>query len=403
MKKQATLTALAAAALFSSSSAFAVCDGCVVSAVTAAATSITTGLGAGFGSLATLLNTINGNIGGTGSKTASAVIQAANTQREMGIEVQRQAEQDRIARETELPIDPCSTSGSNYANQAIRGAGATSSSYRRGGGSGSASVSSGVLNHALSDAAPPVEASRRASTAIHQQKYCSALEVRLGYPGCSSSTMPDADAQAESIFTGAGLAGKTPDMTFTKDQEEAARAFSRLSLDPQPPESISKAEAATESGKLYIAMQKAYQANMTTSEKAMNDEIASHMPFANSASLIEQIKQSDAAAQYLNATASNVAKSTGQMSLAELLDFEAGRRWRNPYWVIEQSAVSDPTKLQREQLMTTAFMAELAYENLQTNKFNSVVLGQILASLTRSNDRAAIESQLQRVRATNAR
>jgi len=119
--------------------------------------------------------------------------------------------------------------------------------------------------------------------------------------------------------------------------------------------------------------------------------------------LPKQIKQSDAAAQYLNATASNVAKSTGQMSLAELLDFEAGRRWRNPYWVIEQSAVSDPTKLQREQLMTTAFMAELAYENLQTNKFNSVVLGQILASLTRSNDRAAIESQLQRVRATNAR
>jgi hypothetical protein len=71
--------------------------------------------------------------------------------------------------------------------------------------------------------------------------------------------------------------------------------------------------------------------------------------------------------------------------------------------VIEQSAVSDPTKLQREQLMTTAFIAELQYENLKTNRFNSVVLGQILASLTRSNDRPAIESQLQRVRATNAR
>ncbi|MBC8641600.1 conjugal transfer protein TraW [Caballeronia sp. EK] len=403
MKKQATLTALAAAALFSSSSAYAVCDGCVVGAVGTAATSITSALGAGFASLSTLLTTINGNIGGVGAKTASSMIQAANTQREMGIEIQRQQEQDRIARETELPIDPCSTSGSNYANQAIRGAGATSSSYRRGGGSGTASVSSSVLGHALSDAAPSAEASRRASTAIHQQKYCSALEVRLGYPGCGSSSMPDADAQAESIFTGAGQAGKTPDLTFTKDQEEAARAYTRLSLDPQPPENISRAEAATESGKLYIAMQKAYQANMSAAEKAQNDETASHMPFANSASLIEQIKQSDAAAQYFNATASNVAKSTGQMSLAELLDFEAGRRWRNPYWVIEQSAVSDPTKLQREQLMTTAFIAELQYENLKTNKFNSVVLGQILASLTRSNDRPAIESQLQRVRATNAR
>jgi hypothetical protein len=135
----------------------------------------------------------------------------------------------------------------------------------------------------------------------------------------------------------------------------------------------------------------------------MFDEIGSHMPFAGSAQMIQDINQSDAAAQYFNATASKVAKATGTMSLAELQDFEAGRRWRNPYWVVEMGALADPTKLAREQLFTQAFQADLQYETFQKDKHIEVLLGQILASITRSSERPMIEAQLGRVRATNAK
>jgi hypothetical protein len=104
-------------------------------------------------------------------------------------------------------------------------------------------------------------------------------------------------------------------------------------------------------------MQKAYQANMSSAIKPINDLIGSRQPFNGSAQLIQDLKQSDAAAQYFNATASSVAKTTGTMSLAELEDFEAGRRWKNPYWQIEFGAIADPTKLMRELLFTTAFSA----------------------------------------------
>src|SRR5260363_14159 len=70
------------------------------------------------------------------------------------------------------------------------------------------------------------------------------------------------------------------------------------------------------------------------------------------------------AARYFDATASRTAKRTGAMSLSELQDFEAGRRWRNPYWVIEMAAQADPVQLAREQLFTNAFIAELQYQRL---------------------------------------
>ncbi|HGO6128491.1 MULTISPECIES: conjugal transfer protein TraW [Burkholderia cepacia complex] len=400
MKKIVSLSVLSAAALMQSSSAYAVCDGCVVGAVQAASTAIVGSVAALGTALSTILHEIDTDVASIGSKVSDSIVQAAKTQREMALEVQRQQERDRVSRETELPIDPCATSTSNYAMQASRSTNTTASSYRPGGG---ASVSSAPLNKALNGPAPAVEASRRASTAIHQAKYCTAVEVQLGYPGCSTSSMPDADANADSLFTGAGMPGKDADLTFTKDQEEAARAYARMAIDPNPPENISKAEASTEVGKLYIAMQKAYQANMSSAQKAMNDEIASHMPFPGSAQLIQDIKQSDAAAQYFNATASSVAKSTGTMSQAELMEFEAGRRWRNPYWQIEFAALADPTKLQREQLFVSAFMADLLYQQFQKSKHIDVLLGQVVAALERSGDRPALEAQLQRVRATNAR
>jgi low affinity Fe/Cu permease len=391
---------LAGAALLSvSGSAFAVCDGCVVSAITEAQLTIQTAIASLGTSLSTILNEINTDIASVGSKMSDSVVQSANTQREMALEVQRQQEIDKVMSDTELPIDPCATSSSNYALQAVRDAGSKSSLLRPGG----SHVGYMPLDKALNLPALSIEASRRASASIHNDNYCSPLELQMGYAGCKASQLPDGDADVDSILIGAGMPGKSVDLTFTQQQEDAARAYARMSIDPQPPESITKSESSTETGKLYVAMQKAYQANMSSAIKPINDLIASRMPFAGSAQLIQDLKQSDAAAQYFNATASSVAQSTGSMSLAELEDFEAGRRWRNPYWQIEFGAIADPTKLLRELLFSTAFLADQTHEHIELQRQTNVLLGQLLAANQRGIDRTAIENQLQRVRATNAR
>ncbi|WP_017772219.1 conjugal transfer protein TraW [Paraburkholderia kururiensis] len=399
LKKTVLCAALAGSTMLSTSSAYAVCDGCVVSAVEQASLVLGNMIQALGTSFTTLFNEIDTDISAVGTKISNAVTQASDSQREMALEVQRQQEMDQVARETELPIDPCATSSSNYAVQAVSGAASASSSLRPGG----AHVSYPPLDKALNSPAPSVEASRRASASIHADNYCTPLELQLGYPGCKASQLPDGDADVDSIFIGAGLPGKSVDLTFAQQQQDAARAYARMSIDPQPPESINKAEAGTEAGKLYIAMQKAYQANMSSAIKPINDLIGSRQPFAGSAQLIQDIKQSDAAAQYFNATASSVAKSTGTMSLAELEDFEAGRRWRNPYWQIEFGAIADPTKLMRELLFTTAFLADQTHKHVELQRQTNVLLGQLLANDERGVDRTAIEMQLQRVRATNAR
>jgi hypothetical protein len=392
---------LVASTLSISTNAYAVCDGCVVAAVQEGAQQLSVAIGSLGSTLQQALTQIDDDIGGIGAKQAGSTVMAANTQRDMAAQVQQQSEIDATLQQTELPLDPCATSGSNYAMQAVHSVNTTASNYRPG---GNASVSSAPLSKALSSFAPSVEASRRASTSIHEATYCNANEVALGYPGCSTSAMPDGDANADSLYTGAGMPGKDVDLTFTTQEIEAARAYERMSVDPEPPQYVTKAEANTEVGKLYIAMQKAYQANVSSAENTINNLVAARAPFPGSAQLINDINSSsDSAEQYYNANASPVAKSTGTMSLAELEEFEAGRRWRNPYWQIEMGAVADPTKLAREQLYTSAFMADITYQNFQRSQHIEVLLGQLLAMLERTNERPALDAQLQRVHATNAK
>lgn len=403
MRRKSLATLTVATAAMTSPSAYAVCDGCVVGAVQAASTMISTTITSTSSSLgATITNAINllsTNLANVGSKVSDAVVQSANQQRELEVEVSRRAEKERVERETELPIDPCSNSSGNYAGQATIATGGKSSGYKRGGG---AAVTSPVLSKALNDPFPSPEVARRQSHAIHMAKYCNAVEQRLGYAGCNASTMPDADANVESILTGAGKPGKDPELTFSAEQEEAARAYARLSLDPHPPQNITKAEAASEQGKSYIALQKMYQANMSAAEKIQFDLIASRMPFPGSNQLVQEIKKADHAAKYFDMTASKQAKN-GAMSLAEMMDFESGRRFRNPYWVIAMAAEASPEKLQREMVFMQAYSNELQLQNLRMMEKVGVALGQLLAAQTRVEMRPSIEAQLLRAQSTNAR
>lgn len=91
------------------------------------------------------------------------------------------------------------------------------------------------------------------------------------------------------------------------------------------------------------------------------------------------------------------------LSLAEMMDFESGRRFRNPYWVIAMAAEASPEKLQREMVFMQAYSNELQLQNLRMMEKVGVALGQLLAAQTRVEMRPSIEAQLLRAQSTNAR
>lgn len=397
MNKKIISGLLVGSALFASPAFAYTCDSCVVGAVERLQVGVKQAIDSSTNQLLYILQSINTNLSNVGTKVSDTIVQSSNSQREMAVEVQRKAEKERIERNTQLPVDPCASSGSNFVATAMTGSASRSSSYRSGGG-GSA-PSSAVLARKLASPIPTTEGSRKQTYAIHTERYCNVIENKLGYSGCSTSDMPDGDSSIDSVLTGAGKPGKEPELTFTKEQEEAGRAYASLSVDPHPPEHLSKGEASTEQGRLYIAMQKAYQANMSAAEKPAFDAIAARVPFAGSKKLIEELKKSDGAAKYYDATASKAAKATGTMSLAELQDFEAGRRFRNPYWMIAMGAEADPAKLQREMVFMQAYANEMMYQQYRKMEQQDIRLGLILASMTRNEMTGKLEAQRARVAA----
>ncbi|QQE07979.1 hypothetical protein IC580_06770 [Cupriavidus sp. ISTL7] len=86
-----------------------------------------------------------------------------------------------------------------------------------------------------------------------------------------------------------------------------------------------------------------------------------------------------------------------------MMDFESGRRFRNPYWVIAMAAEASPEKLQREMVFMQAYSNELQLQNLRMMEKVGVALGQLLAAQTRVEMRPSIEAQLLRAQSTNAR
>src|SRR5260364_48170 len=106
MKKRASIASLTAAALlWMLVHAHAACDGCVVNAVQSASSPAVNANRSCIAAVLKLLGEIDTKLSSAGSKIADSWVQASHTQREMAVEIQRQAERERVARETELPID----------------------------------------------------------------------------------------------------------------------------------------------------------------------------------------------------------------------------------------------------------------------------------------------------------
>lgn len=374
--------ALVLAGLTSSPPVYALCDGCVVGAVTASTTSITAAIGA----LATSLNTMLYNIGlavnQNGAKVSSTIEAASRAQREFDVNQEANRRIEDARQRYQVPDTICSESASGGADQVLAAAVSAKGGIRPGGGG---AIASTAVAQAV-NAAPvlqSIDASRAAK--IHSQ-YCDADDYTAygGARACPavSRNMPGADKRVDSVLSGAGPDGKAPDLTFSQAQTDAARMYTQNSIRRSIGPQISKGAADTAVGAQYVGLMNQYNAIISAAADPQDQRIADSQPNPATRELLREALQSSSATSYYNQVASAQARSGGTMSAREFEAFEVGRRYANTAYQADLQAMSGDNLI-REQIRVATLTNWLLLGLKSEVQRGNIINGQLLASQAR--------------------
>lgn len=372
-----------------SNSAYAICDGCVVGAVETANLSITmavNGVTASVTAMNTSLNTMLYQVGTAvtqgSNKVANTVETSARVQREFDANLEKNRRYEDARQRYSVPDSICSESASGGAAQVRNSVAAIKASLRSGGGS---AASDSKVAQALNSPAQTVEVDALRSASIHAS-YCDADDYAAygGAAACPqvSATMPGADKRMDSLTIGAGPNGKTPDLTFSKAQTDAARMYTqnsgRRSVGPQ----LKKGQASTDAGSRYVGLMNQFLAIISAATDPQEQMIADSQPNEATKSLLAEARQSPSAESYYQQTASDNAKSSGQMSAREFEQFEVGRRYANTEYQADLQKMEGDNLL-REQVRALSLNNWLMLEIKNELSRSNVINGMHLASTAR--------------------
>lgn len=350
--------------------------------VTAAINGTTAAVTSMNASVSQLLQMIGTSINENGQKIASTIEADGKTQREFSVGQEKNRKLEEARQRYFVGSNICSESASGGAHQVAGSAQAAKGSLRPGGG---ARVSNKAIAQALNTPpiAPEIDASRAAK--VHAQ-FCDADDYAAygGSKACPSvsTTMPGADKRVDSVLSGAGENGKSPDLTFSQDQIDAARMYvqnsTRRSIAPQ----LKKGEADTVSGSQYVGLMNQYNAVISAAADPQEQRIASSQPSPATKELLKEALISPAAAAYFQEVASDTARSTGVMSAREFEYFEVGRRYANTEYQTDLQALSGEN-LQREQIRIASLNNWLMLGIKDELQKANILSGQLLASAAR--------------------
>jgi hypothetical protein len=384
--KKVKMTMLArgvlAISMANSTPAFAVCDGCVVNAVRTANTMITSAINSMNGSVSQLLYNVGMAVNQNGSKIASTVEAAARTQREFGINQEKNRRLEDARQRYQVPDNICSESGSGGATEVWASAGAAKGGIRPG---GERTISNSEILRAINSPAPAPEIDSARSAKIHAQ-YCDA-DDHAAYGGsraCPSVSvnMPGADKRVDSVLSGAGPNGKVPDLTFSQEQTDAARMYTQNSIRRSIGPQLRKGEADTVAGAQYVGLMNQYNAIISSAADPQDHRIADSQASPATKDLLAEAMQSSSASAYYKQMASPQAKSTGLMSSREFTAFEVGRRYANTAYQSDLQSMNGDN-LVREQIRVASLNNWLILELKNEIERGNIINGQILASVAR--------------------
>lgn len=320
-------------------------------------------------------------------KVTTAVTEAARTQREAE-NFNRQADRLERARAAyTVPDSICSDSASGTAAQVSQATRAAASKLASG---------SGVSNAAVRETLASLPVSTRQGgyrSAIIHAAYCTAEEAKL-YGGtglCPSvSALPGGDTEARSLYDGAGLAGKDPELTFTQAQTDAAMAYVNNSAKLDAGRTPGKGEIQTATGQEYQGLLTQYKAIQSAAMQPQLDMVAASQPQNATQAALTEARQAPSAESYFQQTVSAQAKQTGTMSEREFEAFEVGRRYANTAWVTDLQAM-DGDNLAREMARQQSLANWLALGIKNELRQANIISGQQLALAAKN----AYASQLQ--------
>lgn len=308
-------------------------------------------------------------------KTTTAITEAARTQREAE-NFNRQADRLEAARTAyTVPDSICSESASGTASQVSQATRAAASKLASGGGVSSAAVRETLASLPVS----PRQGGYR-SALIHAA-YCTPEEANA-YGGTSlcpgTSSLPGGDIELRSLLDGAGPPGKSPELTFTQAQTDAAMAYVSNSSRHDAGRSPGKGEIQTATGQEYQGLLTQYKAIQSASVQPQLDMVAASQPLDATRDALTEARQAPSAESYYQQTASAQAKQTGEMSEREFEAFEVGRRYANTAWNTDLQQMSGDNltrEVARQQSLGNWLALGIKNELRQQN----IIAGQQLA------------------------
>ncbi|HET9642050.1 MAG TPA: conjugal transfer protein TraW, partial [Burkholderiaceae bacterium] len=316
------------------------------------------------------------------SKVSSTVEAAARSERELAVAQERNRRYEDARRRYVVPRSICSEAGSGGVSEVGAASGSAKGSVRPRGG---AAIADAAISQAVNapPVAPEIDASRAAK--IHAQ-FCDADDFAAygGAQACPalSTAMPGADKRLDTLFTGAGPNGKSPDLTFNQRQLDAALMYVQNGIRRSVAPQLRKGEADTTAGVQYVGLQTQFQAILSAAADPLEQQIADSAPNPVTRSLLQEALTSPSANAYYRQVASAQARSTGVMSAREFEAFEVGRRYANAAYQSDLQEMND-TNLTRELIRVTALNAWLM-EQLKTEvRRGNIIQGLALASAAR--------------------
>ncbi|EEG7113542.1 conjugal transfer protein TraW [Salmonella enterica] len=338
-------------------------------------------------------------INANGDKVASMIEQAE----------QSRATQDSFARQSErleqsrrnfaVPETICTESTSGAAARVSSQARATQSGYSRGSG-----VSNSKLKTALTEATPAPEQVQYQSAAVHGQ-WCDETDF-AAYGGtdlCPAlSQYPGGDKQLSSLLDGAGKPGKTPDLTFTQTQIDAAVAYTLNTTAPSAGRQLGKGEVKTASGKQYAGLMTQYEGLMDAAREPQMAMIAASTPNKATKDALKDALKVPSAQSYFDDTASQQVRSSGEMSQREFESFEVGRRYANTAYLADLQQM-EGDNLIREQIRVQNLGNWLALASKREMEKNNILTGQVLALMATEHYRPQLAAKMEQVKAGAAR
>jgi len=212
---------------------------------------------------------------------------------------------------------------------------------------------------------------------------------RAGFAPANTNIHPNADVRAETLFDGpqtqANRVIRRLTVSATNEQEMTAlQAFLRNLDTPIRLRELTPPELGTDAGRNYLALRDAYEARISVAMRPAHDHLLNMRSDRNTLPIINQLLASEDSAfvtTYLN-NAFPQFRAEG-ISLLELINLEAERRYRNPDWYVRIAGASD-LQLMQEKARMQALQIWLTAQMLERLQNIAIVQGMAAGAAVRS-------------------